>query len=443
MKKLIRTSLIMIIVVITLNIVGLENKNIQASTSQRYKIVRLKSGYKFKLFHDAYIKDLAANKKVKIYFSLGKVSSSRLRSSVKSIIKTYNSKRVKPGKISLYYVKPKGKVYTVRVIQGTNNYLCDDSGWSYACANASVVYVNKKTVHVSSNLQKRILFHEFLHVFGFDHVKSNTKGSSLTPAVNDGYRKFSINNYARDLEAWRILNKPFSTRISKKGKKITKKTLIFNYYPYKKFVIYKKKYQTKTYYHPYNSKLRWYYKYSKKGRIFEKKEYFPNGKTRKSYRKYYSNKKLREYITYTSKGKRIFRKNYYSNGKLSQYIKHYSNGKYEKINKCDSRGRITTGNLYYSNGVLKRAIKYYSNGKVNEFRDYGINKKLLRHQYNYLNGKIKMVYTYSVNGILEKITKYFANETISEILMYENGKLVRHIKYTSNKEIYFDESYYQ
>lgn len=245
-------------------------------------------------------------------------------------------KRVSPGRIKLFYVKPKSKSYTVNVTQGKDNYLCDNSGWAYACANASVLYINKKTVNVSSNLQKRIIFHEFLHVFGLDHVKSSARGTSLTPAVNDGHKKFSINNYPRDLEAWRMLNRPFTTKKYKKGKKITRRTFIFNYYPYKRVITYKKKYQSILYYHPFNSKTRLYYKYDKKGRIFERKEYYTNGRTRKYYKKYYINKKMREYIYATSNGKRVLKRDYHSNGKTKQYINYYTNGKYERVNKFDT-----------------------------------------------------------------------------------------------------------
>lgn len=97
MKKLIKTTFIILASIIILNYIDQDNntlqtKTINATTGQKYKVIKLKSGYKFKLFHDAYVSQLASGKSVQIYFNLSKVSSTRLKSSIKSVIKTYNAK---------------------------------------------------------------------------------------------------------------------------------------------------------------------------------------------------------------------------------------------------------------------------------------------------------------------------------------------------------------
>ncbi|MDL2211979.1 M57 family metalloprotease [Erysipelotrichaceae bacterium OttesenSCG-928-M19] len=419
MKKLVNLLIIIFVLLfISLTDIKIQNDcHTVSASSTLYKKIKLNSGYKFNLFHDKYVRDLAGSKKVKIYFNQSNVSSTRLKSSIKSVIKTFNSNRGSKKLITLYYSKPSGKYYIVNIYQSSNNYLCDSAGWSYACANQSTIYVNKKTAVASANLQKRIIFHEMLHVFGLDHTTSSTKGTSLTPAVQDGHRKFSIKNYPKDIEAWKILNKPYRIKTAKKGKTVEKRKYFLNNYLYRYSNKYKKKYKKIIYYYAYNKRIRVYIKYNSKGRVSYKKEYYSNGRLNK-YKVYRSNKKLK-YI-----------KIYHTNGKLKGYNKYNTKGKVTSMREYNTKAQIYKQTLYHSNNKLKKINYYFSNGKTSVYSNYNT------------SGKITSKYTYRSNYKLEYKYIYYSSGKTKEKYYYSNTGRIYQIDYYDINGNYLYSEYY-
>ncbi|MDL2211980.1 hypothetical protein LJB88_03800 [Erysipelotrichaceae bacterium OttesenSCG-928-M19] len=371
------------------------------TTTYNFKTLKLNSGFKYKLFHSNYTNDLANHKKVVIYYDLSEVSNKQIKKSFNSTVALLNSNRGSKKNIYLTTTKPSGKNYYTNKV-----YIDYSDDWAYAYANSSLIGINKKTLKVSSNLQKRILFHEILHTIGLDHVSSKTKGSAMTPAVMDGSRKFSIKNYPKDKEAWKILNKSYNSKKSGSKKKRTYKTYFLNTYLYKKVYKVNNKNRSIKYYF-YSSKISTYYKYNSKGKLLSKFNYYNNGKYQaKTY--YYSNKKTKLSLSYFSNRKISARRDYYYNGILKQQITYHSNGKYNEIKKYNS---------------VKKMISYYK---------YNSSGKLIQSSLYYSTGVNKLVKYYDDLGQLIKQDSYYQTGVISERRIYENNVLIQIIKYDAS-----------
>ncbi len=403
---------------------GINSTQATWTQTRNFPILVANNGFRYDMIHNHYMSDIAEGYDVKIFFDLSQVGDTNLKANFRSVISALGY--INNNKIKLYtYTKP-SNAYTVTVTDyryGADPSQCYSNKTKIlACANSSKVLLFQRMVssNYNNNDRKSIIFHELLHVFGFDHTSQYAKGTVLTPSHDSQTQAFNIKNFYNDYSAWNTVNAPFR--------------YTFGYvngvkYKYKKFLNY---YPDEV--HKYNSSGNYWVQstYYLNGKQ-HKKVYYPGTKVNhKKSEHFYENsgKYWGQSIYYNSSGKKT-KKVYYpgtsTNNKSSEHF-YEDTGRYWKMSVYYNSNRKTTKRYY--TGTLNNQIKsehfYEDTGRYWQDSNY------------FKNGiKYKRI-THSASANNYKLVEYYYEETgrywTDAIYYDQNQNVIRTIQYSGTED---------